>query len=74
MPGADSGPGSSGNVIAAALSFFIPGLGQLTQGRVLAALFWFIATGLIWFVTFGVFGWVGHLLACVHAAVWRGQR
>ena len=29
--------GSSGNVIAALVSFFIPGLGQLIQGRILAA-------------------------------------
>ncbi len=30
--------GSVGNVIAAIASFFIPGLGQLVQGRVFAAL------------------------------------
>ena len=33
-----TGQGSAGNVIAAICSFFIPGLGQLVQGRILAAL------------------------------------
>ena len=34
--------GSSGNVIAALVSFFLPGLGQLIQGRILAALVHFV--------------------------------
>jgi TM2 domain-containing membrane protein YozV len=37
-----SGQGSGGNVIAAICSFFIPGLGQLVQGRILAALAFFV--------------------------------
>ena len=32
-----AGQGSTGNVIAALASFFIPGLGQLMQGRLLKA-------------------------------------
>jgi hypothetical protein len=36
------GQGSTGNVIAALASFFIPGLGQLLQGRVLPALLQFV--------------------------------
>ena len=47
-----NGQGSTGNVIAALCSFFLPGLGQLLQGRVLWALIWFllasIAGGLTW--------------------------
>jgi len=31
--------------IAAVLSFFVPGLGQLYAGRLLAGALWFIATG-----------------------------
>ena len=38
-----SGQGSSGNVIAAICSFFIPGLGQLVQGRVVASIFFFVS-------------------------------
>jgi TM2 domain-containing membrane protein YozV len=37
-----SGQGSGGNVIAAICNVFIPGLGQLVQGRILKALFFFI--------------------------------
>ncbi|MBT1451279.1 hypothetical protein KJ365_10370 [Glaciecola sp. XM2] len=36
------GQGSGGNVIAAICSLFIPGLGQLVQGRILAALAFFV--------------------------------
>nr|WP_136250075.1 hypothetical protein [Ningiella ruwaisensis] len=37
-----AGQGSGGNVIAAICNIFIPGLGQLVQGRVLAAIVFFI--------------------------------
>ena len=37
-----SGQGSGGNVIAAICSFFIPGLGQLVQGRIIPAILFFI--------------------------------
>ncbi|WP_040482007.1 hypothetical protein [Luminiphilus syltensis] len=40
-----AGQGSGGNVLAAICSFFIPGLGQLVQGRILAALLFFLLTG-----------------------------
>jgi len=63
--------GSTGNVIAAVCSFFLPGLGQLVQGRVLAALFFFVLTGILWLVTLTLGGWIGHVLACIDAAVYR---
>src|SRR5690606_30734160 len=37
-----TGQGSAGNVIAAICSFIVPGLGQLVQGRLMAALLWFL--------------------------------
>ena len=37
--------GSAGNVIAAVCSFFWPGLGQLVQGRIIAAFLFFAFTG-----------------------------
>lgn len=67
-----AGRGSSGNVIAAIASFFIPGLGQLVQGRALRGLLMLVATGVLWFITFGTCGWIGHLWACYDAAVWKG--
>jgi TM2 domain-containing membrane protein YozV len=63
--------GSTGNVIAALSSFFIPGLGQLLQGRILAALMHFIFTGILWFLSFGTLGWLGHVFSCVDAARWK---
>lgn len=68
------GRGSGGNVLAAIASFFIPGLGQLVQGRLLAALLFFVLTGVLWVITFGLGGWIGHLWACYNAAVWKGAK
>jgi TM2 domain-containing membrane protein YozV len=64
-----AGPGSTGNVIAALCSFFIPGLGQLLQGRVLMALIQFCLAGLLWVF---LLGWLIHLWSIVDAAVYRG--
>jgi len=62
------GNGSCGNVIAALASFFIPGLGQLLQGRWLLAGFMFLLTALLWLV---LLGWIIHLWSIVDAAVYR---
>ena len=44
-----AGQGSTGNVIAALASFFIPGLGQLIQGRLIrAAVMWSILDAALW--------------------------
>lgn len=66
-----TGRGSAGNVIAAICSLLIPGLGQLVQGRFLAAVFWFVLASIVWFVTFGFLGWIVHVIACVEAARWQ---
>jgi TM2 domain-containing membrane protein YozV len=65
-----NGKGSAGNVIAGIASFFIPGLGQLIQGRLFAALFMFLLAGLIHLLSFGLLGWLGHVIAALHAAVY----
>ena len=66
-----TGQGSAGNVIAAICSFFIPGLGQLVQGRVLAALLMLVLAGAVWLISFGTLGWIVHLIACIDAARWK---
>jgi TM2 domain-containing membrane protein YozV len=63
-----AGQGSTGNVVAALASFFIPGLGQLLQGRVGAALAHFVLAGLLWFVALG---WIVHLWSVIDAARWK---
>ena len=67
-----AGQGSSGNVLAAIASFLIPGLGQLVQGRLLRALLMLMLAGFLWLVWLGFGGWIGHLVACYDAAVWKG--
>ena len=63
------GPGSAGNVIAALCSFFIPGLGQLVQGRIFMALIQFVLAGILWFF---LLGWIIHLWSVIDAALYRG--
>jgi TM2 domain-containing membrane protein YozV len=69
----NTGPGAAGNVIAALCSFFIPGLGQLVQGRILSALIFFIGAGVVWFISLGTLGWIVHIWSCVDAALWKAK-
>ena len=73
-----AGQGSAGNVIAAICSLFVPGLGQLVQGRVLAAIVWFVAAcvafAITWLLTLSLFpfGWFAvSIFSCISAAVYR---
>ena len=63
------GQGSTGNVIAAVCSFFVPGLGQLVQGRVIAAAIQFVLAAALWLIWMG---WIVHLWSIIDAARWRG--
>jgi TM2 domain-containing membrane protein YozV len=63
-----AGQGSTGNVIAAVCSFFIPGLGQLVQGRILMALVHVVLAGVLWIV---FLGWIIHIWSIIDAAVWK---
>ena len=63
------GQGSTANVIAALCSFFIPGLGQLLQGRWILAGVQFVLAALLWVI---LLGWIVHLWSIVDAALYRG--
>ncbi len=63
-----TGQGSSGNVIAALCSFFIPGLGQLVQGRWIKAGFMFVLAIVLWVVWLG---WIVHLWSIIDAAMFE---
>lgn len=65
-----AGQGSTGNVIAALASFFIPGLGQLLQGRLLMAVLQFVLAASLWIV---MLGWVIHIWSVVDAAMYKGR-
>lgn len=63
-----SGQGSTGNVIAALASFFVPGLGQLLQGRIVKAAIMFVLAGILWFFWLG---WIIHIWSILDAALWK---
>lgn len=71
-----SGQGSGGNVLAAICSFFIPGLGQLFQGRLLSALLFFVFASVFWGLSWLVFpivlAAITHLWAIIDAARYKG--
>ncbi len=64
-----AGQGSGGNVIAALASFFIPGLGQLLQGRLMMAIIHFVVAGVLWIF---LLGWIIHLWSILDAARFKG--
>ena len=66
-----AGQGSGGNVLAALCSFFIPGLGQLVQGRPLIALVMFVLAGALWII---FMGWIIHLWSIIDAARFEPKR
>lgn len=66
-----TGQGSGGNVLAALCSFFIPGLGQLVQGRPLIALVQFVLAAVLWVIWLG---WIAHLWSIVDAALFTPKR
>lgn len=63
-----AGQGSAGNVLAALASFFIPGLGQLLQGRLGMAFVQFVLAIILWFF---LLGWIIHLWSILDAALWK---
>jgi len=62
------GQGSTGNVLAALCSFFIPGLGQLLQGRLIIAIIMFVMASVLWIF---LLGWIIHLWSILDAAKYR---
>ena len=63
-----AGQGSAGNIIAAVCSFFVPGLGQLVQGRLGMAILQFVLAVVLWFF---LLGWAIHLWSILDAALWK---
>ena len=64
------GQGSAGNVISALASLFIPGLGQLLQGRLLAAIVQFVLAAVMWLF---LLGWIVHLYSILNAAMFKPE-
>ena len=55
-------------LIAAVCSFFIPGLGQLVQGRLLKAAIMFVLAAALWVIWMG---WIIHLWSIIDAALFK---
>ncbi|WP_269542982.1 hypothetical protein [Cerasicoccus fimbriatus] len=66
----NAGQGSTGNVIAAVCSFFIPGLGQLVQGRMMKALVMFVLAAVLWVFWLG---WIINIWSIIDAAMFKPQ-
>jgi TM2 domain-containing membrane protein YozV len=60
--------GSTSNVIAGLASFFLPGLGQLVQGRMFKAAFHCIIFIPLWFIWLG---WIMHIWSAYEAAIYQ---
>jgi hypothetical protein len=41
---------------------------------VLAALLFFVGAAVVWFISFGMLGWMIHIWACINAALWKPGR
>ncbi len=74
-----SGQGSGGNVIAAICNIFIVGLGQLVQGRIMAALLFFLFTYAFYGMAIGLFivifypvGFILQIWSIINAARYKG--
>ena len=53
------------DIVSGFISFFIPGLGQFLQGRVLPGLLFFLAALFFWAISLG---WIFHLWAAWDAS------
>jgi TM2 domain-containing membrane protein YozV len=50
-------------ILAAILSFLLPGVGQIYNGRILIGIIWLIVTGVSWIGSAGTLGWIVHLIS-----------
>jgi TM2 domain-containing membrane protein YozV len=52
---------------AAILSFLLPGLGQMYNGKFLRGLLWMILGGFTWIGSAGTLGWIIHIVSALCA-------
>jgi len=52
---------------AAVLSFLLPGVGQIYNGKILRGIFWLIVTPGLWIGSGGALGWICHLISAYTA-------
>jgi TM2 domain-containing membrane protein YozV len=59
--------------VAAVLSFIVPGVGQIYNGKILRGIFWLIITPGFWLGTGGLLGWICHLISAYTAHSWAKE-
>jgi len=50
-------------MLAGILSFLIPGVGQIYNGRILIGIIWLLVTGISWIGSAGTLGWIVHIIS-----------
>ena len=58
---------NKGNNLAGLLSFIIPGVGQVYNGRWVWAIVWLLITPGLWIGTGGFLGWICHFMSAYQA-------
>jgi len=53
--------------IAGVLSFLVPGIGQIYNGRIVIGVVWLFITGVSWIGSAGTLGWILHILSAYFA-------
>jgi len=53
--------------IAGVLSFLVPGIGQIYNGRIVIGVIWLFITGVSWIGSAGTLGWILHILSAYFA-------
>ncbi len=49
--------------IAGVLSFLVPGIGQIYNGRIVIGVVWLFITGVSWIGSAGTLGWMLHIIS-----------
>jgi TM2 domain-containing membrane protein YozV len=49
--------------IAGILSFLVPGVGQIYNGRIIVGILWLVLTGVSWIGSAGTLGWIVHFIS-----------
>ena len=50
-------------LLAGILSFLVPGVGQIYNGRILIGIIWLLVTGISWIGSAGTLGWIVHIIS-----------
>lgn len=64
---------NNGNNVAGLLSFIIPGVGQVYNGRWVWAIVWLLITPGLWIGSGGFLGWVCHFMSAYQSYTYEAK-